>query len=115
MAGGSISQARSWLDATLNRFLMMLDSWSGGAQPLPRRVSGPARIDGLPFSRVLHDKLRFKGAPQPRAITYERSMTGGIIMDDDSATSRRNLLLGVGSAGLLAAGIAASSPQRATA
>jgi uncharacterized protein GlcG (DUF336 family) len=41
-------------------------------------------------------------------------MTGGIIMDDDSATSRRNLLLGVGSAGLLAAGIAASSPQRAT-
>ncbi|MCC2626817.1 MAG: hypothetical protein K0S14_467 [Thermomicrobiales bacterium] len=36
-------------------------------------------------------------------------------MDDDSATSRRNLLLGVGSAGLLAAGIAASSPQRATA
>jgi hypothetical protein len=49
MAGGSISQARSWLDATLNRFLMMLDSWSGGAQSLPRRVSGPARIDGLPF------------------------------------------------------------------
>jgi hypothetical protein len=42
-------------------------------------------------------------------------MTGGIIMDDDSATSRRNLLLGVGSAGLLAAGIAASIPQRATA
>ena len=36
-------------------------------------------------------------------------------MDDDSATSRRNLLLGVGGAGLLAAGLAASSPQRAAA
>jgi hypothetical protein len=42
-------------------------------------------------------------------------MTGGIIMDDDSATSRRNLLLGVGSAELLAVSIAASSPQWATA
>src|ERR671921_147676 len=42
-------------------------------------------------------------------------MTGGIAMDDDSATSRRNLLLGVGSAGLLAAGLAASSPRAAAA
>jgi hypothetical protein len=38
-------------------------------------------------SRALHDKLRLKGAPQPRAIMCERSTTGGIILDDDSVTS----------------------------
>src|SRR5215217_6884864 len=36
-------------------------------------------------------------------------------MNDDSFSSRRDLLLGVGSAGLLAAGLAASSPRTATA
>ena len=36
-------------------------------------------------------------------------------MNDDSSSSRRNLLLGVGGAGLLAAGLAASSPRTAAA
>src|SRR5215208_5820294 len=36
-------------------------------------------------------------------------------MNDDSFTSRRDLLLGVGGAGLLAAGLAAASPQSAAA
>jgi hypothetical protein len=40
-------------------------------------------------------------------------MTGGIAMNDDSSSSRRDLLLRVGSAGLLAAGLAASSPRTA--
>jgi uncharacterized protein GlcG (DUF336 family) len=41
-------------------------------------------------------------------------MIGGIAMNDDASSSRRNLLLGVGGAGLLAAGLAASSPRTAT-
>jgi uncharacterized protein GlcG (DUF336 family) len=40
-------------------------------------------------------------------------MIGGIAMNDDASSSRRNLLLGVGGAGLLAAGLAASSPRTA--
>ena len=42
-------------------------------------------------------------------------MTGGIAMNDDSSPSRRNLLLGVGGAGLLAAGLTAASPRPAVA
>jgi uncharacterized FAD-dependent dehydrogenase len=42
-------------------------------------------------------------------------MIGGIAMNDDSFASRRDLLLGVGGAGLLAANLVASSPQRAAA
>src|SRR5918994_4683628 len=42
-------------------------------------------------------------------------MTGGIAMNDDSSPSRRDLLLGVGGAGLLAAGLTSPSPQRAAA
>ena len=42
-------------------------------------------------------------------------MTGGIAINDDSSPSRRDLLLSVGGAGLLAAGLAASSPHPAVA
>jgi hypothetical protein len=64
---------------------------------------------------ALHDKLPLKGASQPGAVKCLSSMIGGIAMNDDSSSSRRNLLLGVGGAGLLAAGLAASSPRTAAA
>ena len=41
--------------------------------------------------------------------------TGGIAMHDDTATSRRDLLLGVSSAGLLAAGLVAANPAASAA
>src|SRR3954451_9016060 len=50
-----------------------------------------------------------------RALTCQPSRIGGITMNDDSSTSRRDLLLGVGGAGLLAAGLATSSPHAAAA
>src|SRR4051794_37025641 len=78
---------------------------------------------GFPW-RALRGRLRDEGALQLGQITCRGCVIGDYLMNDEPAPrtvapppvpSRRDLLLGVGGAGLLAAGLVASSPRAAAA
>ena len=121
---GAMLVARSFED--VSRFQSISDRLLTDLSPAdPRPAPSASGCESrLPVSHLgktvfpchaLHDKLQLKGASQPGAVMCLSSMIGGIAMNDDSSSSRRNLLLGVGGAGLLAAGLAASSPRTAAA